>query len=243
MNSDMSMRTIDSSVSNRNSASALQSSVLPTPVGPRNRNDPFGRRGSDRPARELVERFLHAQEFFLLALEHLRDRDAGPLGNHFRDFLFGHLVANQLGLFGLGDLRLREALLERGNLLVLDARDGGEVALAARRLHVELHLLEFFPNRGGALQRRLLTLPDFLEIRIFLLESAQRFLECGQALLRGLVLLSLQCFLLDLELDDAALETVQHLGLGVDLHADARTRLVDQVDCLVRQLAICDVTM
>ena len=31
MNSDMSMRTSASSVSNRNSASALQSSVLPTP--------------------------------------------------------------------------------------------------------------------------------------------------------------------------------------------------------------------
>ena len=52
MNSDMSIRTIDSSVSNRNSASALQSSVLPTPVGPRNRNEPFGRRGSASPARE-----------------------------------------------------------------------------------------------------------------------------------------------------------------------------------------------
>ena len=52
MNSDMSIRTIASSVSKRNSASALQSSVLPTPVGPRNRNEPFGRRGSARPARE-----------------------------------------------------------------------------------------------------------------------------------------------------------------------------------------------
>ncbi len=51
MNSDMSIRTSASSVSNRNSASPLHSSVLPTPVGPRNRNDPFGRRGSDKPAR------------------------------------------------------------------------------------------------------------------------------------------------------------------------------------------------
>ena len=52
MNSLMSMRTIASVVSNMNSASALQSSVLPTPVGPRNRNEPIGRCGSDRPARE-----------------------------------------------------------------------------------------------------------------------------------------------------------------------------------------------
>ena len=52
MNSDMSMRTIADSVSNRKFAIALQSSVLPTPVGPRNRNEPIGRFGSDRPERE-----------------------------------------------------------------------------------------------------------------------------------------------------------------------------------------------
>ena len=39
-----------------NSASALESSVLPTPEGPRNRNDPIGRCGSFRPdrARRIV---------------------------------------------------------------------------------------------------------------------------------------------------------------------------------------------
>ena len=47
----MSMRTMAFSVSNRYSASALASSVLPTPVGPRNRKLPIGRLGSDRPAR------------------------------------------------------------------------------------------------------------------------------------------------------------------------------------------------
>ncbi|MNQ88808.1 hypothetical protein D3C85_1040890 [compost metagenome] len=52
MNSLMSMRIRCSSESNRNSASARVSSVLPTPVGPRNRNDPYGRAGSARPARE-----------------------------------------------------------------------------------------------------------------------------------------------------------------------------------------------
>ncbi len=68
-------------------------------------------------------------------------------------------------------------------------------------------------------------------------------LQRGQALLRGLVLLLLQRLLLDLELDDAALELVEHFGLGVDLHADARAGLVDQVDGLVRQLAVRDVAM
>ena len=52
MYSDMSMRTIARSSSNRKSASVRASSVLPTPVGPRNRNEPIGRFGSDSPARD-----------------------------------------------------------------------------------------------------------------------------------------------------------------------------------------------
>ena len=49
--SDMSMRIIACSSSNRNSASARASSVFPTPGGPRNRNEPIGRLGSDSPER------------------------------------------------------------------------------------------------------------------------------------------------------------------------------------------------
>ncbi len=51
MYSLMSSLVTAASSSNRNSASALVSSVLPTPVGPRNRNEPMGRLGSCSPAR------------------------------------------------------------------------------------------------------------------------------------------------------------------------------------------------
>src|SRR3954470_7365883 len=47
----MSTRTSAFSVANSRSASAFTSSVLPTPVGPRNRNVPSGRSRSDRPTR------------------------------------------------------------------------------------------------------------------------------------------------------------------------------------------------
>mmetsp|Transcript_4665 Transcript_4665/g.6388 ORF Transcript_4665/g.6388 Transcript_4665/m.6388 type:complete len:222 (+) Transcript_4665:799-1464(+) len=49
----MSMRIIASSVSNMNSLSALQSSVFPTPVGPRKISDAIGFDGSFNPARDL----------------------------------------------------------------------------------------------------------------------------------------------------------------------------------------------
>ena len=47
----MSIRVSARSSSNSSAASALASSVLPTPVGPRNRNEPVGRSGSEMPAR------------------------------------------------------------------------------------------------------------------------------------------------------------------------------------------------
>ena len=91
MYSDMSMRIIACSSSNRNAASALHNSVLPTPVGPRNRNRPSGRFGSWRPARARrgvanrdhglvlpdhagVQLVFHLQQLVALALEHLVDR-------------------------------------------------------------------------------------------------------------------------------------------------------------------------
>src|SRR5664279_3186861 len=54
MYSDMSIRTSASSSPNRNSASVRASSVLPTPEGPRKMNEPVGRLGSFRPARERL---------------------------------------------------------------------------------------------------------------------------------------------------------------------------------------------
>src|SRR6218665_3013034 len=118
MNSLMSMRTMWSSLSNKKPASALHNSVLPTPVGPRNRKLPLGRCGSDRPERErrmavatagiassrpptrlgrhtLVQPGFHLQQLVFLALHHLGHRDAGGAADHLGDFLGPHLRAQQ----------------------------------------------------------------------------------------------------------------------------------------------------
>ena len=49
MYSDISIRTMASSLSNSTSAKARANSVLPTPVGPKNRKEPMGRFGFFRP--------------------------------------------------------------------------------------------------------------------------------------------------------------------------------------------------
>ena len=65
----------------------------------------------------------------------------------------------------------------------------------------------------------------------------------GKPVLRGVVLLDLQRLALDLELHDAAVDLVQRLGLGIDLHPQPRRGLVDEVDRLVGQEAVGDVAV
>ena len=96
MYSLMSILIIASWLSNMNSASALASSVLPTPVGPRNRKLPIGRSGSCRPRARAAQRagdrldrlvladdpfvqtLLHVHQLLGFALHQTADRDTGP---------------------------------------------------------------------------------------------------------------------------------------------------------------------
>ncbi len=88
----------------------------------------------------------------------------------------------------------------------------------------------------SACQRWVSALGSLLEVGQFLLQPAE-------PVLGGLVGLLLQRLALDLELDDAPVEFVQRLRLGIDLHPEARRRLVDEVDRLVGQEAVGDVAV
>ena len=132
MYSDMSRRTIAVSSLKRYSASALVSSVLPTPVGPRNMNEPIGRFGSCKPARErrtavatactasawpttrLPRLVLHFQELVLFAFQHLVDGHAGPARDHLRDVIGGHGLLHHLAGIFLG-FDIGEPLLKLGD--------------------------------------------------------------------------------------------------------------------------------
>jgi hypothetical protein len=141
MYSDMSTRTIASSVSNRNSASALHVSVLPTPVGPEEQELPIGRLGSLQPARERRTASTRraaprparpparagaspGAELLALGLDEPRHRDARPPRDDLRDLLGVDLLRtsespafalSSSAALGLGELRL-----ELADVAVLD---------------------------------------------------------------------------------------------------------------------------
>src|SRR3954469_9099335 len=78
----MSSRIIRSSSPNSASASARASSVLPTPVGPRNRKLPIGRSGSPSPTRErrTASAATRTASSWTTTRARVR-RAAGPLGD------------------------------------------------------------------------------------------------------------------------------------------------------------------
>ena len=60
MNSDISNLIIVFSFPNKFSASAFDNSVLPTPVAPKNKNEPIGLFGFDNPTLDLLIAFATA---------------------------------------------------------------------------------------------------------------------------------------------------------------------------------------
>ena len=158
-----------------------------------------------------------------------------------------------------GDLLLeqRARALERGERRLLLRQPVGElleravlelggrrvVGLALGLLDPRLERLELGLGRADGGDRRLLGLPALLHRAGLLLEVGELLLERLEARLRRVVGLLAQRLALDLELDPPALELVELDRHRVDLHAQPRGGLVDEVDRLVGQEPVGDVAV
>ena len=190
-----------------------------------------------------MQSIFHAQQFLALAFEHLADRNAGPACDHFGDFLRRHALLQQRESFCFGFLRGVELFFQLWNFPILDFRDFRQIAVPLRRFDFGARLFDLLLDPGRALDGGLLGFPDFVQIRKLAVEFGDVGFQIGQALLGFLVLLLLQRLALDLELDEAALQAIEFFRLGIDFHADARCGFVHQIDGLVRQLPIGDITI
>ena len=191
------------SSSNRKSASDRASSVLPTPVGPRNRNEPMGRWGSDRPARlrrmalatavtasswPMTRSCSTSSRRTSLAISPSMRRltgHAGPLGDDLGDVLL-------VDLFLEHALAVRLQLVEAARGLVDLALELGDAAVAdlGRLLEVGLALglgpqrLELLLELADLVDGLLLVVPVGQHRVALLAQVGQLLVEAGQALRR-----------------------------------------------------------
>ena len=152
-------------------------------------------------------------------------------------------MTNQRVALLLLRLRLFEFARQFRDAPVLNLRHSRQVARAMRFLELGPGVLEFLLEMRGALHDRLFRAPDFVEVRVLALKVRDGRFESLQPAPGCLVGFLVQRLALDLQLDQPTLQTVELLGLGIDLHSDARPRFVHQIDGLVGKLAIGDVSM
>ena len=134
---------------------------------------------------------------------------------------------------------LRELLLERRQLAVADLGDALEVAGALLALGLALQLVDALRDLLDALERALLLAPSARRARCAPPSPRRARARAARARLR----LLRHRRELDLELAHAPLRLVELDRRRVDLHAQARGGLVDEVDRLVGQEAVGDVAV
>jgi hypothetical protein len=107
----------------------------------------------------------------------------------------------------------------------------------------DARLFDLFANRACLRDDVLLALPARAQAVRLLVQLGEFFLQPGQTRFRGLVVFLAQGFARDLELHDAARRFVERRRHRIDLRAQFRGRLIDEVDCLIGQEAVGDVAI
>ena len=146
-------------------------------------------------------------------------------------------------LSGAGGLSLLQLRFELRQFPVLQLRHLVELADALQLDDLGAHMIDLFFDMRADLHLRFLGFPDVIKVGVFALQGFDFSLKQGQTLARSLVFFLLDRLSLDFKLDQPAVEFVHDLRFGIDFHFDARCRFINQVNGLVRQEPIRDVTM
>ena len=186
---------------------------------------------------------VEVEDLLLLALHELGERYARPARYHARDLLFRDGVAQERVLLLALAACFVQLFLEFRQTAVLELRRLGIVAHALRRLYLAVHLLYLRLGVGHGVNALFLTLPLCFHLVELVVESGKLLPDVGKPLLGEIVRFLGERHLLYLQLHDLARDVVHLGGHGVDLRTDGRARLVHEVDRLVGQESVRDVSV
>ena len=189
----------------------------------------------------LVQHVLHVQQFGLLALEHTGHRYAGPFGDYLGYVLRLHrLVDKRVRIGRLLRRQLVYLLLGRGYLAVPQLGHTAIVTAAFRLISLIPVLLDVRALLGDTGQQVLFHLPFAVQIfQLFLC----LFYGCLDLLQFGRTALTLDGLTLDLQLADLTVELVNRVRHRIHLQTQFRRGLVYEVNGLVREETVRDVSV
>ncbi len=160
-----------------------------------------------------------------------------------RDVVGGHDFLHHGAAIIVLRFGFRKLLFKLRNDAVGQFAGALEFALALGDRQIVAGIVEFLLQVRGKAELLLFRLPAGRQRIGTLFQIGELGLKPHQPVGRGDIRFLLQRFALDLQLHDAAIEFVELFRLGIDLHAQARSRLIHQVDRLVGQKAVGDVAV
>ena len=189
----------------------------------------------------LVQLLLHSQELLFLALEHTVDGDAGPARHHLGDVVGCDGLGDD-GVFdgGLLGAKFREPLLGGGKFAVADFSHAAVVAGAFGNGRIALIIFDLRAQVVKLRHDAFLLVPALLERRFLLFGLGEFGVDLLTLERRAFALDGL---LLDLQLTYAGVQVVDGFGHRIHLQTQLAGRFVHQVDGLVGEETVVDVTM
>mmetsp|Transcript_29892 Transcript_29892/g.66116 ORF Transcript_29892/g.66116 Transcript_29892/m.66116 type:complete len:342 (-) Transcript_29892:1431-2456(-) len=196
------------------------------------------------PNDPLVQLVREVQQLVTLTGHQLGYGDACPLADDLGNVCLRDLLLEQLAphraLAHQGLLRALQLLLQLNEGAVLELGSAVEVVVALSLLDLEVHAFNLLLDVLDSAHLALLPLPLLCDLRLLALELLQLCVQAGQAggsatvIGGGLV----EAQALHLQLQNLAINLVQHLWLRGDLHLELGSCLVDQINGLVWQEAV-----
>src|SRR5258708_4951140 len=189
---------------------------------------------------------LHVNELLRFAFEQAANRDSRPLAHQLGDVFLIDLFLEHPRIFlnrrkpFLGLLHLA---FRCGNSSIANLGDFRQLSRAFIALLFGLELFDLLFQLANFADGFLFGLPARFSAAGVFAQLGELFFNLYAALFGVSIALFEQRLALDFELHDAALDFINFHGERIDLHAEAGGRFVNQVDGLVRQEAVGDVTV
>ena len=194
----------------------------------------------------LMEHILQTEQLLALTRHHLRDGDTRPAADDAGNILLADLLLEHLFTVRLcSECRflVGKLLLKLRHLAVFQFRCTGEVLGALGCLHLTAQFVHLLFDGTYAQNCLLFTFPLLLELLLLCVKAFLLGDKCREFFLRVLVRLLFQRLLLDVELENLAPNLIEWCGHGLNLRAQLCRCLIDEVNRLVGQESIGNITV
>ena len=192
----------------------------------------------------LVKLRIEMQRLVALGLRQLRHRNASPAGHDRRNLILRHFLVHQRGVLvlRLGLLRFH-LIFQLRQLAVLQLCRLVVIPLLLRELDLVLRIVNLLLQFADSVYVRLFVLPLRFLLGKLILQIGELLLQILQALLRQRVVLFLQRRHLDLHLHNLPVHLIEILRERIHLRLDHGAGFIHQVNRLVRQKPVRDITV